>query len=159
MTQRFAMVAQLLSWFAVPLQREIKFQVIRMKAKLIITLALVYAITTMAQTSPAISGGDSSRFAKLPPLKVKLDTVLVTHSNSKTLMIPLVATQHKDSVTTQSIMFRHLENNKKSQFHYKPARNIQRSDDWIGFRDYIVRKRRWKEGHPLPPPTPVMIKR
>lgn len=31
-------------------------------------------------------------------------------------------------------------------------------DPMIGIRDRIVRKRRINEGHPLPPPTPVMRK-
>ena len=90
--------------------------------------------TPIAQTSPSTSGGDSAK-------------------------ISLGDTLHKNTSATLSIMFRHKTNNTTTQFRYKPTRNIETGDGLIGVRDWNVRKRRWDEGRPLPPPTPVMRRR
>lgn len=105
-----------------------------MKKYIMLAAVLYISVTAMAQTSPATSWEDSAK-------------------------ISLGDTLHKDTIATQSIMFRHKTNNTTTQFRYKPTRNIETGDGLIGVRDWIVRKRRWDEGRPLPPPTPVMRRR
>ena len=71
----------------------------------------------------------------------------------------LCLNEHRDSINEQSIMFRHTGNKATSHFQLNSRPRIQTTGDpMIGVRDRIVRKRRINEGHPLPPPTPVMRK-
>lgn len=121
-----------------------------------VALLCITAIA-VAQTPSAISWRYSDRFTKLQPLKVEFDPILLTHSQPNWLQMPLGSTQKKDTVKIQSIMFRHQEHNSTMQYHYKSRPDYSKMvDPLIGIRDRIVRKRRFNEGHPLPPPTPVM---
>ena len=112
--------------------------------KIMMTLVvLCMTMTTMAQTDPATSSGDSAKFAKLPLLPA-----------------PPASEQHGDSINEQSIMFRHMGKKATSHFQLNSRPRLQATGDpMIGIRDQIVRKRRINEGQPLPPPTPVMRRR
>ena len=124
-----------------------------------ILIALICMTTTsMAQTIPAISLGYSDRFQKMPPLKANFCIVMATH-NQPDLLKKTVDTTDKDDVATTSIMFLHKNKDITSYFQYRSERFLPAIDGLIGLRDRIVRKRRFNEGHPLPPPTPVMRRR
>ena len=129
--------------------------------KIMMTLAvLCITVTTMAQTNPATSWGDSAKFTELPPLKADFDVALLTHSQPTLLLASPASVQHTDSINEQSIMFRHMGKNATSHFHLNSRPRFQTAGDpMIGIRDQIVRKRRINEGQPLPPPTPVMRRR
>lgn len=124
-----------------------------------VSVALICIMTTaMAQTNPAISWRYSDRFPKLPSLKVDFNTAMFTHDKPNFLMTPH-DTIDMDKETNQSIMVRHKNRNNETMphFNFKLSNNYQGSGDALkGVRDRIVRKRRINEGHPLPPPTPVM---
>ena len=124
-----------------------------------ILIALICMTTTsMAQTIPAISSSCSDRFPKLPSLKADFCIALATH-NQPDLLKKTVDATDKDDVATTSIMFLHKNKDITSHFQYKSKRFMPAGDPLIGLRDQIVRKRRFNEGHPLPPPTPVMRRR
>ena len=125
------------------------------------TLAvLCITVTTMAQTNPATSWGDSAKFTELPPLRADFDVALLTHSQPTLLLASPAIEQHRDSINEQSIMFRHMGKKATSHFQLNSRPRLQTTGDpMIGIRDHIVRKRRINEGHPLPPPTPVMRRR
>ena len=126
--------------------------------KIMMTLAvLCITVTTMAQTNPATSWGDSAKFTELPPLRADLDVALSAHSQPTLLQASPASEQHRDSINEQSIMFRHMGKKATSHFQLNSRPRLQTTGDpMIGIRDHIVRKRRINEGHPLPPPTPVM---
>ena len=126
--------------------------------KIMMTLAvLCITVTTMAQTNPATLWGDSAKFTELPPLKADFDMTLLTHSQPAQLLASPAIEQHRDSSNEQSIMFRHMGKKATSHFQLNSRPRLQATGDpMIGIRDHIVRKRRINEGHPLPPPTPVM---
>jgi hypothetical protein len=128
--------------------------------KIMMTLAvLCITVTTMAQTNPATSWGDSAKFTELPPLRADLDVTLLTHSQQTLLLASPASEQHRDSINEQSIMFRHMGKKATSHFQLNSRPRLHTTGDpMIGIRDRIVRKRRINEGHPLPPPTPVMRK-
>ena len=128
--------------------------------KIMMTLVLCITVTTMAQTNPATSCGDSAKFSELPPLRADFDVTLLTHSQPTLLLASPASEQHRDSINEQSIMFRHMGKKATSHFQLNSRPRIQATGDpMIGIRDHIVRKRRINEGHPLPPPTPVMRRR
>ena len=126
--------------------------------KIMMTLAvLCMTVTTMAQTNPATSWGDAAKFTELPPLRADFDVALLTHSQPTLLLASPASVQHTDSINEQSIMFRHMGKKATSHFQLNSRpRVLTTGDPMIGIRDRIVRKRRINEGHPLPPPTPVM---
>jgi hypothetical protein len=128
--------------------------------KIMMTFAvLCLTVTTMAQTNPATSWRDSAKFTELPPLRADFDVALSTRSLPTLLLASPASEQHRDSINEQSIMFRHTGNKATSHFQLNSRPRIQTTGDpMIGIRDRIVRKRRINEGHPLPPPTPVMRK-
>ena len=128
--------------------------------KIMMTLVLCITVTTMAQTNPATSCGDSAKFSELPPLRADFDVTLLTHSQPTLLLASPASEQHRDSINEQSIMFRHMGKKATSHFQLNSRpRVLTTGDPMIGVRDRIVRKRRINEGHPLPPPTPVMRRR
>ena len=126
--------------------------------KTMMTIAvLCITVMTMAQTTPAASWGDSAKFTELPPLRADFDVALLTHSQPTMLLASPAIEQHRDSINEQSIMFRHMGKKATSHFQLNSRlRVLTTGDPMIGVRDRIVRKRRINEGHPLPPPTPVM---
>ena len=127
------------------------------KIMMTLTAALCITVTTMAQTNPAASWGDSAKFTELPPLRADFDVALLTHSQPTMLLASPAIEQHRDSINEQSIMFRHMGKKATSHFQLNSRPRLQTTGDpMIGIRDHIVRKRRINEGHPLPPPTPVM---
>ena len=127
------------------------------KIMMTLTAVLCITVTTMAQTNPAASWGDSAKFTELPPLKADFDMTLLTHSQPTQLLASPASEQHRDSSNEQSIMFRHMGKKATSHFQLNSRPRLQTTGDpMIGIRDRIVRKRRINEGHPLPPPTPVM---
>lgn len=124
-----------------------------------IIIALICMTTTsMAQTIPAISLGYSDRFQKMPPLKADFCIAMGTHNQPDLLKNTVDATDKDDAATT-SIMFLHKNKDITSHFQFKSERFLPADDPLIDLRDQIVRKRRFDEGHPLPPPTPVMRRR
>jgi len=128
--------------------------------KIMMTLVLCITVTTMAQTNPATSCGDSAKFSELPPLRADFDVTLLTHSQPTLLLASPASEQHRDSINEQSIMFRHMGKKATSHFQLNSRPRLQATGDpMIGIRDHIVRKRRINEGQPLPPPTPVMRRR
>lgn len=76
------------------------------------------------------------------------------------MQIPLDSIQHNDTDSCQSIMVRHKEKIKPTQYHYKRSNYMTtgNEDGFKGFRDYIVRKRRREEGRPLQPLPPRMFR-
>ena len=124
-----------------------------------ILVALICMTTTsMAQTIPAISSNCTDRFPKMPPLRADLCIVLANH-HQPDLLKKTTDASDKDDVATTSIMFLHKNKEIASHFQYSSKRFLPAVDPFIGLRDRIVRKRRINEGHPLPPPTPVMRRR
>ena len=124
-----------------------------------VLVALICMTTTsMAQTIPAISSNYSDRFPKMPPLRADLCIDMAAHHQPDLLNKTADATP-KDDVATTSIMFLHKSKDITSHFQYKSKRFLPDGDPLITLRDRIVRKRRFNEGHPLPPPTPVMRRR
>lgn len=124
-----------------------------------ILIALIcMTIPSMAQTIPAISSNCSDRFPKMPSLKADFCIAMATHNQPDLLKKTADATD-KDDASTTSIMFLHKNKDITSHFQYKSKRYLPAIDGLIGLRDRIVRKRRFNEGHPLPPPTPVMRRR
>ena len=120
---------------------------------------LCLTMTSTAQTNQPISWVHSDRFPELPHLKADFDVALSAHSQQTLLLASPASEQHRDSINEQSIMFRHTGNKATSHFQLNSRPRIQTTGDpMIGTRDRIVRKRRINEGHPLPPPTPVMRK-
>jgi hypothetical protein len=111
--------------------------------------------TATAQTTPALSKNLYDRFPELPSLKAEFDSDMLNHQQPNLLTMSQDAND-KDTVAVSSIMFLHKSNQIKSNFHLRSKRNLPDGDGLIGIRDYIVRHRRINEGHPLPPPTPVM---
>ena len=121
---------------------------------------LFLMMTATAQTNHPISWVHSDRFPEVPPLRADFDVTLLTHSQPTLLLASPASVQHTDSINEQSIMFRHMGKNATSHFHLNSRHRFQTAGDpMIGIRDRIVRKRRINEGHPLPPPTPVMRRR
>ena len=121
---------------------------------------LCLTMTATAQTNHAISWVHSDRFPEVPPLRADFDVTLLTHSQPILLLASPASEQHRDSINEQSIMFRHTGNKATSHFQLNSRPGFQTTGDpMIGIRDRIVRKRRINEGHPLPPPTPVMRRR
>ena len=120
------------------------------------TLAvLLYCTMAMAQMNSTLSGNYTDSLAKLQPLKVNLECSLCHHSQTNLLHISLDSMQKKDDFGSQSIMYRHREQNKATQYHYRYRPDYTKMvDSFKGFRDYIVRKRRWDEGRPLQPLAP-----
>ena len=118
---------------------------------------LCLTMTSTAQTNHAISWVHSDRFPELPHLKADFDVALSAHSQQTLLLASPASEQHRDSINEQSIMFRHMGKKATSHFQLNSRPRLQTTGDpMIGIRDHIVRKRRINEGHPLPPPTPVM---
>ena len=118
---------------------------------------LCLTMTSTAQTNHAISWVHSDRFPELPHLKADFDVALSAHSQQTLLLASPASEQHRDSINEQSIMFRHMGKKATSHFQLNSRpRVLTTGDPMIGVRDRIVRKRRINEGHPLPPPTPVM---
>ena len=127
-----------------------------------ILIALICMTTaSMAQTIPAISSGCSDRFPKLPSLKADFCIAMATHNQPDLLKKTMDTTDlaGMDNASTTSIMFLHKNKEITSHFQYKSKRYLPAIDGLVGLRDRIVRKRRFNEGHPLPPPTPVLRRR
>ena len=108
-----------------------------------------------AQTPTTVSWRSSDRFPELPPLRAEFNTAMHNH-HQPNLLITSQDTTDMTTAAASSIMFLHKEKNIKSNFQISSRRYMPNGDALIGIRDYIVRDRRIKEGHPLPPPTPVM---
>ena len=124
----------------------------------ILVVLICMTTTSMAQTIPAISSNCFDRFPKMPSLKADFCIALATHHQLDLLKKTADATD-KDDASTTSIMFLHKNKDITSHFQCKSKRYLPAIDGLIGLRDRIVRKRRFDEGHPLPPPTPVMRRR
>ena len=115
--------------------------------KILFTLATALCImtTAMAQTIPAVSEKDSDSIPQRNLTQMSLDSM-----------------QNEDADSCQSIMLRHRGKNAPTQYHYKRSKYMMtgNEDGLKGFRDYIVRERREKEGRPLQPlPPPNMFRR
>ena len=116
-----------------------------------LTTALCFATTAMAQTTRY-----SDRFPKLPPLRVDSGYALFTHPQQNWLQIARDSIQETDTVSTQSVMFRHRQQNSPTQYHYESRPDYTKMVDNLGgTRDWIVRKRRQNEGRPLQPLPPM----
>ena len=106
--------------------------------KILFTLTAVLCITTtaMAQTNTTVSGKYSDSIPQRNLAQMSLDSM-----------------QNEDTDSCQSIMLRHVDKNKSSQYHYKRSKYMMtgNEDGFKGLRDYIVRKRRIDEGRPLQP--------
>lgn len=127
-------------------------------ARLIAAFVAVLCLmtTAMAQTPSASSWRFSDRFPKMPPLRVDFDYTFFVHSQLDWLQVPLLSIQKKDTVVTPSIMSRQKEHHSAVQYHYKSRPDYTKMvDNLEGTRDWIVRKRRWKEGRPLQPLPPM----
>ena len=115
---------------------------------------MLISITTTAQTPAGGSWKHSNRFEKLPPLTADLDAHLFVPSTSLQQM-PAGSKEHQDTVSTQSVMIRRTENLPVPNFHFDTqVQEKEGGDAWIDVRDRIVRKRREKQGRPLPPNPP-----
>lgn len=115
----------------------------------------------MAQTSPAISWKYSNHFPVLPPLTVDFDINSFHHSQPNMMLISLDNKQDKDTLSNQSVIIRRQEKEMVSQYHYESESHPDYSkivDSFMGLRDRIVRKRRFKEGIPLPPLPPRFMR-
>ena len=125
----------------------------------VVVALLCLTMTAMAQTSHAVFRDYSGRFPEIPPLRADFSAALPAHTQLTLLQASPGSVEHRDSINEQSIMFRHTGNKATSHFQLNSRPRIQTTGDpMIGIRDRIVRKRRINEGHPLPPPTPVMRK-
>ena len=123
----------------------------------VVVALLCLTMTAMAQTSHAVFRDYSGRFPEIPPLRADFSAALPAHTQLTLLQASPGSDEHRDSINEQSIMFRHMGKNATSHFHLNSRPRFQTAGDpMIGIRDRIVRKRRINEGHPLPPPTPVM---
>ena len=134
--------------------------------KNLLTLAalLCCAMTVVAQTGRYVQGSysapsmgysaptTSANFQKLPPLRADFDISLSGHPQMNLLETSLHNPLQENS-DNQSIMLRHREKNEPTQYQYKrPKYEMKGNEDGFeGFRDYIVRERRRKEGRPLQP--------
>ncbi len=134
--------------------------------KNLLTLAalLCCAMTVVAQTGRYVQGSysapsmgysaptTSANFQKLPPLRADFDISLSGHPQMNLLETSLHNPLQEDR-DNQSIMLRHREKNEPTQYQYKrPKYEMTGNEDGFeGFRDYIVRERRRKEGRPLQP--------
>ena len=130
--------------------------------KILMTYAAVLCCTmAMALTTPTISWKYSDHFPKLPPLTVDFDMSLYHHSQPNLMQMSFDNKQDKDTSSSQSIMFRHKEKKLTSQYHYESRPDYSKKVDNLGdIRDRIVRDRRVKEGIPLQPlPPPLMRNR
>lgn len=133
---------------------EMPYQV-NMKKNLMTLAVLLYCTMAMAQLNSANSWKYSDSIPRLQPLKVSFECRLCHHSQPNLIPASLDGMQNNDTDGTQSIMFRHKETYKPLQFHYRYSPDYTKMvDNFEGIRDRIVRKRRWKEGRPLPPLSP-----
>lgn len=113
----------------------------------------------MTQTSPAISWKHADHFPKLPPLTVEFDISLYHRSMPHLMQMSLDSKQDKDTASCQSVILRHKEQKMESQYHFKYRPDYSKMvDNFKGVRDRIVRERRQKEGIPLPPPHPYLMR-
>ena len=117
--------------------------------------------TAMAQNIPMAGQQYAERFPKLPPLKAELNTALFSFSQSGLQQTVLAGFQHKEADTPHSIMIHDQERKEMPHFNVKRAvrQPKEGGDPLKGWRDDIVRERREKEGRPLPPINPFMIRR
>ena len=115
---------------------------------LLVTIFLCCTMA-MAQASPAISWKHPDHFPKLPPLTVEFDISLYHRSKPHLMQMSLDSKQDKDTASCQSVILRHKEQKMESQYQV---------DNFKGVRDRIVRERRQKEGIPLPPPHPYLMR-
>ena len=129
-----------------------------MKKYLITAVSLLCLLTTAsAQTDSVYVGRYVNLFPKLPPLTVDMGYHAFLYHLDPSLLSADTPIEPADS---QSVMFHHavLHAMPNLEFHSsRPA--VYNGDALIKQRDWIVRKRRIKEGNPLPPPTPVFRKR
>ena len=129
-----------------------------MTNKTFIIIAVLSLISTMAmaQTSTVFQWLNSEQYPTLPPLRVDFDIPMLVQPRQPLLLMMPKGNLKEDTIAGLSIMLRHM-GNKTTQFHFKRSPNYQPTGDELkGFRDYIVRKRRWKEGRPLQPLPPMM---
>ena len=101
-----------------------------------LTAALCITMTAMAQTNATVSGKSSDSIPQRNLTQLSLDSL-----------------HEEDADSCQSIMLRHVDKNKSSQYQYKRSKYMMtgNEDGFKGLRDYIVRKRRIDEGRPLQP--------
>ena len=75
------------------------------------------------------------------------------------MQMSLDSKQDKDTASCQSVILRHKEQKMGSQYHFKCRPDYSMMvDNFKGVRDRIVRERRQKEGIPLPPPHPYLMR-
>lgn len=129
-----------------------------MKKNLLIAAVLCCTVTALAQMSYTTLPMYAHRFPEMPPLRVDFDMPLFAHSLSS---LPHMSTGDLGNMRTgmtQSVLYRHTENMEAPHFNFKTrVRNVETGDPLIDIRDRIVRKRREKEGRPLPPPPPSLL--
>ena len=115
-------------------------------------------VTALAQMPYTTLPMYAHRFPEMPPLRVDFDMPLFAHSLSS---LPHMSTGDLGNMRTgmtQSVLYRHTENMEVPHFNFKTrVRNVETGDPLIDIRDRIVRKRREKEGRPLPPPPPSLL--
>ena len=131
--------------------------------RMMIMAALIVGMTAtaMAQNIPMTGQRYADRFPKLPPLKVELNTAVFSFSQSGLQQTVLAGFQHKEADSPHSIMIHDQE--RKEMPHFSVKRAVRQpkegGDPLKSWRDDIVRERREKEGRPLPPINPFMIRR
>ena len=127
------------------------------KTFIIIAILSFVSTTAMAQTSTIFQWVYTERYPKFPPLRVDFHIPMLIQAQQPLLLMMSEGKLKEDTIAGQSIMLRHMGNKTTTQFYFKHSPNYQPTGDGLkGFRDYIVRKRRWKEGRPLQPLPPMM---
>ena len=130
------------------------------KTFIIIAILSFISTTAMAQISTVFQWVYTERYSTyptLPPLRVDFDIPMLIQPQQPLLLMMPEGKLKEDTIAGQSIMLCHMGNKTTTQFHFKHSPNYQPTGDELkGFRDYIVRKRRWKEGRPLQPLPPMM---
>ena len=115
---------------------------------------MLISITATAQTPASSTWKHSNRFKELPPFRADFDAHLFVPSMGLQQMAA-ESKERQDTISTQSIMLRHGENMPVPHFHFKTqVQEAEGGDALIDIRDRIVRKRRERQGRPLPPNPP-----
>ena len=129
-----------------------------MRRVLITAVALSFIATTaMAQSNAAIAGRSSYKIQQLSPLKVDSNIVPYSTSKPNILPTPQINLQDKKAAENQSILIHHVDSGEMPDLHRKMTYENSDSNKGLeSLRDYIVRKRRDREGRPLQPLPPVM---
>ena len=127
--------------------------------KYLMTLIFVLcSVTVMAQTDHIPEWIIHNAFPKMPPLTVEMSTTLPAQPQTN-LLLPSASKQVEAAVIQESIMLHHGAKVPESHFKYKGERYYPSDSDPLKpTRDRIVRKRREKQGNPLPPLPPSMRK-